>query len=96
MAVASPANRILQPPGSGEKVTTMVDRTEGLDVGPGFGLGDINIDIKERALELGAMAREQFSARSKALTVLIVNRPAQALGVALGMGVLLGWLIKRR
>jgi ElaB/YqjD/DUF883 family membrane-anchored ribosome-binding protein len=63
---------------------------------PGSGLGVRTDDIKERALELAATAREQFSGATRSLKDYIVKEPTRALGIALGMGVLLGWLIKRR
>jgi ElaB/YqjD/DUF883 family membrane-anchored ribosome-binding protein len=53
-------------------------------------------DVKERALEFAATAREQFSGATRSLKEYIVKEPTRAVGVALGMGVLLGWLIKRR
>ncbi len=68
----------------------MVDQAQG--VGP----GSHGLDVKERALELAATAREQFSGGSKIVREYIVKEPTKALAVALGMGVILGWLIKRR
>ena len=53
-------------------------------------------DYKDMALDFAATAREQWTEKSRALTDLIINQPLAALGVALGMGVALGWLIKRR
>lgn len=70
----------------------MVDRTQGLDAGLGARAGE----AKERALEFAATAREQFSGATRSLRDYIVKEPTRALGIALGMGVLLGWLIKRR
>ena len=72
----------------------MVDRTQDLEASqvPGLGVGD----LKERALELAATAREQLSGGSRLVREYIVKEPTKALGVALGMGVILGWLIKRR
>ena len=70
----------------------MVDRSEGLEASPGFRVDE----IKERALELSATAREKFSGGGQVLRDYIVKEPTRALGIALGMGVLLGWLIKRR
>jgi ElaB/YqjD/DUF883 family membrane-anchored ribosome-binding protein len=52
--------------------------------------------MRERALELGAVARERFVQGSDALREFTIRKPAQALGLALAMGVALGWLIKRR
>jgi ElaB/YqjD/DUF883 family membrane-anchored ribosome-binding protein len=70
----------------------MVDRTQGLDAGLGASVDD----IKEKALDLAATAREQISGGRKVLREYIVKEPTKALAVAVGMGVLLGWLIKRR
>jgi len=62
----------------------------------GSGLGVRADDVKERALDFAATAREQFSGATGSLRGYIVKEPTRALGIALGMGVLLGWLIKRR
>ncbi len=70
----------------------MVDQTQSLGAGPGGRVGE----AKERALEVAATAREQFSGATRALRDYIVKEPTRALGIALGMGVILGWLIKRR
>ena len=70
----------------------MVDQSSGLETGPGLGVAD----LKERALDLAATARERFSGGSQGLRDYIVKEPTRALGIAVGMGVLLGWLIKRR
>ena len=53
-------------------------------------------DIKERALELAATAREQMAGGTKGLREYIVKEPTRALGIALVLGVIVGWLIKRR
>ena len=70
----------------------MVDRTLGVE----SGLGARVDEAKEKALDLAATAREQFSGGSRILREYIVKEPTRALGLALGMGVILGWLIKRR
>ena len=70
----------------------MVDRTQGLEAG----LGARVDDAKEKALDLAATAREQFSGGSRFLRDYIVKEPTRSLGIAIGMGVILGWLIKRR
>ena len=70
----------------------MVDRTQGLE----SGLGARVDDVKEKALDLAATAREQLSGGTQFLRDYIVKEPTRALGIALGMGVILGWLIKRR
>jgi ElaB/YqjD/DUF883 family membrane-anchored ribosome-binding protein len=70
----------------------MVDRSQGLESGLGVQVGD----VKEKALEIAATAREQLSGGGRLLRDYIVKEPVRALGIALGMGVILGWLIKRR
>jgi len=59
-------------------------------------LGPQAEEIKERMLEATAAARERMGEGLQALRGFVTEKPAQALGLALGMGVLLGWLIKRR
>jgi ElaB/YqjD/DUF883 family membrane-anchored ribosome-binding protein len=66
----------------------MVDRASGLEASVS--------DLKEKAFEIAASAREQFSGGTLLLREYIVKEPTRALGIALGMGVILGWLIKRR
>ncbi len=70
----------------------MVDRTRMVEPG----LGDRLDDVKEKALDFAATARERISGGSHFLREYIVKEPTRALGIALGMGVILGWLIKRR
>ena len=53
-------------------------------------------DFKERALDFAATAREQVSGRTRGLREYIVREPTRALGIALVLGVVVGWLIKRR
>jgi ElaB/YqjD/DUF883 family membrane-anchored ribosome-binding protein len=66
----------------------MVDRATGIE-------SSLD-DVKEKALEFAATAREQFAGGTHLLREYIVKEPTRALGIALGMGVVLGWLIKRR
>jgi len=51
---------------------------------------------REKAMELAATARERIAQGGEAIKAYTLEQPARALGLALGMGVLLGWLIKRR
>ena len=70
----------------------MIDRVQDLE-------GDLGLQaeqLKERALELLAGARERLGGASQTIRKLIVEHPERALGFSLGMGVFLGWLIKRR
>jgi hypothetical protein len=52
--------------------------------------------FSEQAEVYSAAARERLVAGRNQIHQFIINDPARALGIALGMGVLLGWLIKRR
>jgi len=52
--------------------------------------------IKEKALDLTALARERLVEWNQAVREFTIQKPAIALGLAAGMGVMLGWLIKRR
>ncbi|WP_435008154.1 DUF883 family protein [Tundrisphaera lichenicola] len=70
----------------------MTDRTQVPEASLGVGTDN----VKERALEFAATAREQWTGATRTLRDYIVKEPTRALGLALGMGVLLGWLIKRR
>ena len=51
---------------------------------------------KEKALDFAASARERLTHGGQAIKNYTIEQPARALGLALGMGVLLGWWIKRR
>ena len=70
----------------------MIDRIQ--DLGSGIGLQ--TDDLKETALVYVAAARERLAEGSERAKQYIINQPVRALGIALGVGVLLGWLIKRR
>ncbi len=70
----------------------MIDRIKDLQstLGPQAG------EFKERALDVAAVARERFSEGTGRAREFISEKPAMALGIAFGMGIFLGWLIKRR
>ena len=70
----------------------MIDRIKGLQADLGSQAGD----LKEKALDYAAVAREQWAEGTDRVRNFVIAKPVQALGLALGMGVLLGWLIKRR
>jgi hypothetical protein len=53
-------------------------------------------DLKESALVYVAAVQERLAEGCERVKQSIINQPVRALGIALGMGVLLGWLIKRR
>ncbi len=50
----------------------------------------------ELALHCAATARQRISEGSERVKEYVTREPARALGIALGVGVLIGWLIKRR
>lgn len=70
----------------------MIDRIRGLE----SVLPAPTDELKEMALEYAATARERLSEGHRKLRGYVIKEPALALGLALGLGVLLGWLIKRR
>ncbi len=51
---------------------------------------------RESALDMAATAREKFSQGQAFVRDYTLREPAKALGIAAGIGVILGWLIKRR
>jgi ElaB/YqjD/DUF883 family membrane-anchored ribosome-binding protein len=53
-------------------------------------------DIKELALQYAAAAQERLAEGGERVKEYVAKEPARALGIALGLGVLLGWMIKRR
>jgi len=70
----------------------MIDRLQG--VGSSY---EPQVDeLKEQALVYAAAAREHLAEGRDRIREYIVKEPARALGIALGVGVLLGWLTKRR
>jgi ElaB/YqjD/DUF883 family membrane-anchored ribosome-binding protein len=60
------------------------------------GAGSPTDELTELALRYAAIARERVAEGSERVKEFVVREPARALGVALGVGVLIGWLIKRR
>ncbi len=70
----------------------MIDRIREIEEQSGLNLDQ----LREQALDMAATARERFTSGGEALKHYTTEQPARALGIALGMGVLLGWLIKRR
>ena len=54
------------------------------------------VSAKEKALDASASVRERFDHGCQSLRAFTTEKPAQALGMALGMGVLVGWWLKRR
>jgi ElaB/YqjD/DUF883 family membrane-anchored ribosome-binding protein len=70
----------------------MTERIQDILSGTGPGLGQFT----EQAEIIAAAARERLALGRDRVRAFIVDEPARALGIALGVGVLLGWLIKRR
>lgn len=70
----------------------MIDRLEPT----GAAYADQAEELKARALELTETARARLSEGSEFVKDYVTKQPARALGIALGLGVVLGWLIKRR
>jgi ElaB/YqjD/DUF883 family membrane-anchored ribosome-binding protein len=71
---------------------TMIDRIRDVETE----MNSVTDQVREKALDMAATARERAGAGAELVRQFTVQKPAQALGLALGMGVLLGWLIKRR
>jgi len=70
----------------------MIDRMHSMPTD----FGDQAEEMKARVLELASSAREQLAHGSEFVKDYVNKQPARALGIALGVGVVLGWLIKRR
>lgn len=70
----------------------MIDRLQS----PEGGFADQAEEMKARALEYAGSARVRFSEGSGFVKDYVHKQPARALGIALGLGVVVGWLIKRR
>jgi len=70
----------------------MIDRVREME--PVWGAG--SDEMKEMALQYAAAAREKLSEGSESIKKYVIEQPARALGIALGLGVILGWMIKRR
>ena len=52
-------------------------------------------DIKAMARQDVAVARERLADGRTIVTDFVAKEPVKALGIALGIGVVLGWLIRR-
>lgn len=70
----------------------MIDRLSAME----SGFGPTAEAAKEKALDLAATAKERLALGGNAIKSYTIEQPARALGIALGMGVLLGWWMKRR
>ncbi len=70
----------------------MIDRLHA----PESGFADQAEEMKARALEYALSARARLGEGTGFVKDYVNKQPARALGIALGLGVVLGWLIKRR
>lgn len=70
----------------------MIDRLQG----PEVGFAEQAEEMKARALEYALNAKARLGEGSGFIKDYVNTQPARALGIALGLGVVLGWLIKRR
>jgi ElaB/YqjD/DUF883 family membrane-anchored ribosome-binding protein len=71
---------------------SMIDRIQEFE----GGYAEQAEELKAQALEYAATARERLAEGNAWVKEYVNKQPVRALGVALGMGVVLGWLIKRR
>lgn len=70
----------------------MIDRAEEMTAG----WSPQADEFKEMALQYAAVAQERLAEGSERVKAYVVKQPTRALGIALGLGVLVGWMIKRR
>jgi ElaB/YqjD/DUF883 family membrane-anchored ribosome-binding protein len=70
----------------------MIDRIQ-----PGVaGYADQTEEFKAQAMEYAEVARARLAEGGEFVKDYVNKQPARALAIALGLGVALGWLIKRR
>jgi hypothetical protein len=53
-------------------------------------------DWRESALGYAAAVRERLALGGERIKDFVAREPVKALGIALGLGVVVGWMIKRR
>ncbi len=70
----------------------MIDRIQ--EVAPSY--EDQAEELKAMALEYVNKTQVKLAEGSELIKDYVTRQPARALGIALGVGVALGWLIKRR
>jgi ElaB/YqjD/DUF883 family membrane-anchored ribosome-binding protein len=70
----------------------MIDRIKTVE----SGFADQTEELKARAFEYAEVARARLAEGNEFVKDYVTKQPARALGIALGLGVVLGWLIKRR
>ncbi len=64
--------------------------------GEGFGAVDRSDELTGMAGQLAALARGQVAAGGEYLKEYVRKEPLKALGIAVGLGILVGWWTKRR
>ena len=70
----------------------MIDRLQP----PDAGYADQAEELKAKALEFAMTAQSRFAEGTELVKTYVNKEPVRALGIALGLGVVVGWLIKRR
>lgn len=70
----------------------MIDRVQEYE--PNF--VDHAEELKARAFEYAGAAQDRMAKGNEFLKSYVAQEPLKALGIALGLGVALGWLLKRR
>ena len=70
----------------------MIDQVRALD----SSFADQTEEWRARALEYAASATARLDEGSEIVKDYVKKQPVRALGLAVGLGVLVGWLIKRR
>jgi ElaB/YqjD/DUF883 family membrane-anchored ribosome-binding protein len=68
----------------------MINRLQGCD------LGSPAEQVKHKAQEYASFARDTLASGAERFKRFVAEQPATALGAGIGLGVFLGWLIKRR
>lgn len=53
-------------------------------------------ELKAMAVEYASTAREKIELGTEQLKAYVLREPVKAIGMAVGIGVALGWMIKRR
>ena len=59
-------------------------------------VADPSDEVRETAREYAGVAQARMGELSEYVKAYTLREPARALGIAFGLGVFLGWIIKRR
>ncbi len=73
----------------------MIDRLQSADMNE-MNYADQAEELKALAMEYAVNAQARLAEGSEFVKSYVTKQPARALGIALGLGVVVGWLIKRR